>query len=360
MVNLKKRLYKYSRVMLAAVLAIFVLPVAALQLKDNAPQTYVVERGDTLWDIASIFLSEPWLWPELWRTNTQIDNPHLIYPGDVIVVGMVNGKPVFSLERNKPLLSLSPQADKRVKESPISTLDWSDIAPFINQHTVIDSDSYEILPKVLGNRDAAVRFAAENLVVSESNYNTPDQLHIVRKHSIIKNLDGRELGVQISHVAEASVFKESISDDTMLLSLTKSTQEANLGDKLYDGDFSHEKSLVLKPAKGQRGFIVGDVHDYDLLGKYDVVILDLGNADVEPGTVMGIYAKGPSIINDDLPKYVSKSNMKSDTGWFVNAVEQPALKVGEVIIYKTFNAASYGLITRANMGIKRGFIVAHP
>lgn len=346
--------------MLAAVLAILALPVVALQLKDNAPQTYVVERGDTLWDIANIFLSEPWLWPELWRTNTQIDNPHLIYPGDVIVVGMLNGKPVLSVDRNKPRLSLSPQTEKRVKVSPISTLDWSEIAPFINQYTIIDDDSYEVLPKVLGNREASVRFAADNLVVSESQYNTPDQLHIVRKQSIIKNLDGRELGVQISHVADASVFKESISDDSMLLSLTKSTQEAKLGDKLYDGDFSHEESLVLKPANGQRGFIVGDVHDYDLLGKYDVVILDLGNADVEPGTVMGIYDKGPSIINDDLPKYVSKSDMKKGTGLFANTVEQPAIKVGEIIIYKTFNAASYGLITRASTGIQRGFIVAHP
>ncbi|WP_334065567.1 LysM peptidoglycan-binding domain-containing protein [Alteromonas genovensis] len=360
MVNLKKRLYKYGRVMLAAALAILALPVLALQLKDSAPQTYTVERGDTLWDIASIFLNEPWLWPELWRTNTQIDNPHLIYPGDVIVVGMINGKPVLSIAREKPLVSLSPQTEKRVKPSPINTLAWSEIAPFINQHTIVDKDSYEVLPRVLGNKDANVRFAANNLVVSEPQYNTPDQLRIVRKQSIIKNLDGRELGVQISHVADASVFKESISDDSMLLSLTASTQETNLGDKIFNGDFSHEKSLVLKPAKAQRGFVVGDLHDHDLLGKYDVVILDLGNTEVEPGTVMGVYAKGPSIINDELPKYTNKSDMQKSRDWFANTVEQPALKVGEIIIYKTFNAASYGLITRANTGIQRGFIVAHP
>jgi len=146
----------------------------------------------------------------------------------------------------------------------------------------------------------------------------------------------------------------------MLLSLTASKQETNLGDKIFNGDFSHEKSLVLKPAKAQRGFVVGDLHDHDLLGKYDVVILDLGNTEVEPGTVMGVYAKGPSIINDELPKYTNKSDMQKSRDWFAITVEQPALKVGEIIIYKTFNAASYGLITRANTGIQRGFIVAHP
>ena len=360
MFNLKKRLYKYSRIITAVVLATFALPVVALQLKDSAPQTYTVERGDTLWDIANIFLNEPWLWPELWRTNTQIDNPHLIYPGDVIVVGMIDGKPVLSISRDKPLLSLSPRAKERVKPASIDTLDWSEIAPFLNQHAVIDEASFEALPQILGNKEAHVRFAANDMVVSESKYNTAGQLHIVRKQSIIKDLDGRTLGVQISHVADASVFKESISEDSMLLSLTASTQEANVGDKLFDGDFSHEKSLVLKPAKEQKGYIIGDLHDHDLLGKYDAVILDLGDKNVKPGTVMGIYAQGPSIINDDIPKYTRKSDLQSSRNLFANTVEQPALKVGEIIIYKTFNAASYGLITRANTGIQRGFIVAHP
>ncbi len=354
------RLKKYGQLIIAATLAFLTLPVLALQLKDSAPQTYTVKRGDTLWDIATIFLNKPWLWPELWRTNTQIDNPHLIYPGDVIIVGMIDGEPVFSIQRDKPFLSLSPQAEKRVKPSPIDTLDWSAIAPYINQHTIIDLDSFDMMPRVLGNKDANVRFAADDLVVSEPNFNTTEQLHVVRKQSIIKNLDGRVLGVQVSHVADAQVFTESIDDDSMLLSLTQSTQETNLGDKLFEGNFSHEKSLVLKPATVQRGFVIGDVHDHDLLGKYDVIILDLGDSEVEHGTVMGIYAKGPSIINDDTPKYVTNSQIQSGREWLINAVEQPALKVGEVIIYKTFSAASYGLITRANTGIKRGFIVANP
>ena len=77
-VNLKKRLIYGRRVAILLLGALLSLPTFALQLKESAPETYTVKRGDTLWAIANIFLNEPWLWPELWRTNTQIDNPNLI------------------------------------------------------------------------------------------------------------------------------------------------------------------------------------------------------------------------------------------------------------------------------------------
>lgn len=106
--------------------------------------------------------------------------------------------------------------------------------------------------------------------------------------------------------------------------------------------------------------MVGDLHDYELLGKYDVVIVDLGSTDITPGTVMGLYVQGPAIIDDDAPRYVNEPGVRAGGQWFNDALAQPALKVGEVVIFKSFNAVSYGLITRANQGIKRGFIVAKP
>lgn len=359
-VNLKKRLMNVRRGAILFICALLSLPVLALQLKDTAPKTYTVKRGDTLWAIANIFLNEPWLWPELWRTNTQIDNPHLIYPGDVIVVGYVDGEPVLTVKRDKPTYKLSPSTDKRLKPTPVDVLSWTTISPFIRHHMLLDEGTYEALPKLLGNQDGNVRFASDDFVLSQQQFSTDDQFRVVRKHAIIKNLDGETLGIQVTHVSSASLVEKDQADDTMLLFIDDADQEAKRGDKLMAGGFEHPDSFELVPAVSQRGAVVGDLHEHDLLGKYDVVILDLGLADVSPGTVLGIYAQGPAIIDEESPRYVNEPGAQNGGEWFIDTVSQPALKVGEVVVFKTFDAASYGLITRANKGIKRGFIVAKP
>ena len=359
-VNLKKRLIGARRGAILLICALLWLPAFALQLKETAPETYTVKRGDTLWAIANIFLNEPWLWPELWRTNTQIDNPHLIYPGDVIVVGFVDGEPVLTVKRDKPTYKLSPSTDRRLKPKPVDVLSWTTLSPFIRQHMLLEEGAYKALPKLLGNQDGNVRFASDDFVLSQQQFSTDDQFRVVRKHATIKNLDGKILGIQVTHVSSASLVENGQADDSMLLFIDDADQEAKRGDKLMAGGFDHPDSFELVPAKSQRGAVVGDLHEYDLLGKYDVVILDLGSVDVSPGTVLGVYAQGPAIIDEESPRYVDEPGARSGGEWFIDTVSQPALKVGEVVVFKTFDAASYGLITRANKGIKRGFIVAKP
>lgn len=336
------------------------LPGAAVEIKDTAPQSYVVKNGDTLWGIANLFLDEPWLWPELWRTNTQIANPHLIYPGDIIVVSIVNGKATLSIKRDKPKLVLSPTIGKREKSVPINILAWNAIAPFTKQHTFLSQEAYDALPQVLGNHEGNIRFASDDFVLSQPSFSPQSQYQIVRKHATIKDLNEKVLGVQVTHISSASVITNARQDDAMLLFIDEANQEAKRGDKIASGGFEFPESIELVPATTQRGAIVGDLHDHDLLGKYDVAILDLGKEDVHPGMVLGIYLQGPAIIDDGAPRYVDEPGVQYGGEWFTDTVAQPAMKVGEVIIIKTFQAASYGLITRSNEGIKRGFIVAHP
>ena len=350
----------------AAILAGLMLWVGAscalaLEVKPDAPTRYTVKKNDTLWDIAGIFLDKPWLWPELWRNNTQILNPHLIYPGDVLVLRIVDGEPVLDVVRQKTLVTLSPNANRAVKQGePINLLPWSVIEPYIQHHEILDAGKYEILPHLLGNKNASIRFVNEDLVMSRRSGRARDQYRVIRKQSTIEDLDGNELGVQIHHIADASMVEDR-AEGEWLVKIAGSNSEAKRGDKLLYGKPKTGGDMVLQPAdESQRAFIVGNLHQYQLLGKYDVVIVDLGEEEIEPGTVMGIYQQGPLIIDGEEPKYSTDSKVVVSVFDDGSTVHQPALKVGELIIFSTFTNASYGIITRASDMVRTGNIVAQP
>ena len=106
--------------------------------------------------------------------------------------------------------------------------------------------------------------------------------------------------------------------------------------------------------------MVGNLHQHQLLGKNDVVVLDIGSQDISPGTVMGLYSQGPDIIDGAEPAYASEANAIRSAFQDGSTVTQPALKIGELVIFKTFEKASYGIITRARGLVKNGDIVANP
>ncbi|WP_177419715.1 LysM peptidoglycan-binding domain-containing protein [endosymbiont of Lamellibrachia barhami] len=100
--------HKLLGVILGLLISGQVLSVAAVELNPAHPESYEVVKGDTLWDISARFLHEPWLWPDVWYVNPQIANPHLIYPGDRIVLTYKDGRPILSLQRGSQHLKLSP------------------------------------------------------------------------------------------------------------------------------------------------------------------------------------------------------------------------------------------------------------
>src|SRR5690554_5823277 len=142
---------------------------AAQTMRGDHPDTYVVKRGDTLWDIAGKFLQHPWLWPEIWQANPQISNPHLIYPGDVISLAYLD--------------RVTVQQGPRDVAQPINAIPLSDIEPFLKDLRVVDD--FEQLPYVVGLEEDRLRGSEGQVVyVRGLSAATPGQRYLVVRPTV--------------------------------------------------------------------------------------------------------------------------------------------------------------------------------
>ena len=138
------------------------------ELNPAHPDEYVVKKGDTLWDISGRFLRDPWYWPEIWQVNQQIENPHLIFPGDILTLVYIDGQPRLQLNRGSTMTSgdsarLSPQIRSQSLEDAIPTIPFSVIEAFLTGGRVIDTDEAEALPHIVALRDGLVAGAGDEV-----------------------------------------------------------------------------------------------------------------------------------------------------------------------------------------------------
>src|SRR5271169_3391241 len=134
---------------------------AAAHMAPNAPDSYVVKHGDTLWGIAKVFLRDPWYWPEIWQVNPQVHNPHLIYPGDTLRLVYIEGKPQILLQRAErgDEARVEPRVRSQPLEASITTIPYAAVAAFMSKPIVLDKDQIKSAPYVMDARDYHVLVA---------------------------------------------------------------------------------------------------------------------------------------------------------------------------------------------------------
>src|SRR6202050_868700 len=133
-----------------------------LALAPNAPDSYVVKKGDTLWGIAKVFLRDPWFWPEIWQVNPQVQNPHLIYPGDTLHLVFVDGRPRIVLQpgmQRGDAARVLPRVRSNPLEAAVTTIPYETIAAFMSKPSVLEKDQIKHAPYVLATRDTHVVMA---------------------------------------------------------------------------------------------------------------------------------------------------------------------------------------------------------
>jgi len=350
--------------------AIFVLAVGAINLvhadvvdiRTDAPQTYVVKKGDTLWDISSLFLNQPWRWPELWRNNTQIANPHLIYPGDMLRLRWENGVPILEVVRDKPLITLGPESRRIQKGSPINVLPWDRLKMYINNDSIMSVEEFSSLPSVLTDREGSSRFVSEDFILTKAMVNAEaanfDSFEIVRKEREVYDSLGALLGIQVIQLSDAAISTDL--DRSYIVEVAESIREVKKGDKLRPAVQFDDKDLRLQAATRERGELVSNINGNAIISKHDVVIINIGERRVQPGTVFGIYKQGPAVKYKEEPLYSAERGSLRSLFTFEETIEQPAYKVGELVVIRGFEHASYAWVTKATTHLTGGEIIASP
>jgi hypothetical protein len=138
---------------IAAIMLTGVAMAQDVAVRSDHPDEYVVVKGDTLWDISGRFLDKPWQWPAIWHANPQIENPHLIYPGDVVSLVYVDGVPQLQLRRgDADTVRLSPSIRVTDREA-VKAVPFESIEPFIKDLRVLSPSEFEGLPYIIANEE---------------------------------------------------------------------------------------------------------------------------------------------------------------------------------------------------------------
>lgn len=296
-----------------------------LTLKDGHPETHVVKKGDTLWDISSYFLDDPWLWPKLWQVNPQVANPHLIYPGDKLTLVFIDGQPQLVV---KPQLRKSPKGYIQSKDKAIPAVNLSLIRPYLIQNQVVNSDWLAKQPIVVGGDNASRHYVVNDYIYVDGELTLGEKVGIYSQGRIFRRQGhGEQLGQEIVMSATGQVVDSGRLSKIKLLNSVKETKTGfkvlTLDDTAFlSAYFMPKASKVTEPS-----YVLASGTGISEMGKLDVVYIDRGKLDgVTTGDVFAIYRDGKSILlNNQYAKL-------------------PDIFSGDLMVFKVFEKTSLGLI----------------
>ena len=331
-------------------------------LAPNAPDSYVVKRGDTLWGIAKVFLRDPWYWPEIWQVNPQIQNPHRIYPGDTLHLVYIDGRPRIvlqpGLQRGNGARAV-PRVRSEPLEAAVTTIPYETVAAFMSKPFVLDKDQINNAPYVLGTRDDYIAMADGSTVYARG-FKQPVELgmhyNMVRVGEALRDPDDNNRILGYNGVFTGSGHVTRVGDPATLI-MTDSTRETYPGDKLLPGVVDVPLDFVPSPPRNRiDGRIIAVSDGVTLIGQYQVVVINRGARDgLMPGNVLAVLEAGGT-MRDNL----SKGYLSGMPTLFAPKVHLPEERTGTFMVFKTFDRMSYGLIMEATDIIRVHDHIANP
>lgn len=321
-------------------------------LRSDAPTEYVVKKGDTLWDISAMFLDQPWLWPEIWYVNPQVENPHLIYPGDRLYLVWVDGRPMLRRGDGK----LSPQVRSEPIDDAIPAIPLEYILPFLSRdRAILSRAEIDAAPYIVHFReDRVIGDEGTRAYVRKLDPSSPLEYLIYRPGDALHDATtGELLGYQITHTGNAVL---NTPGDPAKVDITSSTREILTGDRLVEATDANlpRNFYPHAPDFDLNAHIIAAPGVVALVGQYDTVIIDRGARDgLEAGHVLVAYTASKAIddptenIGDCHIFIVRKEGcVDLPPGQERKKVIIPRERSGLILIYRTFERVSYGLVMK--------------
>lgn len=322
-----------------------------ITLQKNHPERYVVKKGDTLWGISGTFLKDPWQWPKVWKMNrAEIKNPHLIYPGDVVVLDMSSGSPEFKLLRQT--VTLEPGViEEPLEKEAIYTIPPNVIGPFLSQPLLIEQGELENAPRIVGVQDNRLILSPGTRVyINNLEENDKTFWNIYRPGTVLKDPDTNEvLGVEAIYLGDAKITKFGQPSSG---NIVKAKEEIFTKDRLVVASEGFKESFVPHaPETDLRGRILKIYGGVAEAGPETVVSINLGKQNgLEDGHVLAISRHG-KVIRD--PEYKRDKTKTSDIDSKLkpDQIQLPDERIGLLMIFRTFDRVSYGLIMQTSDAI---------
>lgn len=345
-----------------------------LKINDNAPKTHVVVKGDTLWDISALFLEQPWLWPKLWRLNPEINNPHLIYPGDIIkLVFDEKGEPMLVLESAKAKASYkwSPKIRQKNKtDTAIRLLPLEVIAPLIKYDHLFSAEQLEELPHVIGS-DEGYKSSINGFKVYVN-----EALDLAKTYAIYNKGEelidpetSKSIGFHVDLVATGQALRtgNDSENEPATLKISTAKREIRSGDfvvPVHEGQMFPSVFTMKAADKSLRGSIIKASSNGREFGKLEVVIVNRGSEhQITIGDVMAIKRLSPGVVNTSTgPEYTAETSRWNRllTSYDGSDYKMPEERLGELMVFKVYPQASMGLILRTEKPARLQDVVTAP
>ena len=326
-------------------------------VKPAIPAVYTVKKGDTLWDLSAHFLSNPWLWPKLWQANSDIKNPHQIYPGDRLHLIWVDGQPQLRLKRR---VKLSPGI--QIKRSPLTTLQESLFFPYLAEHQLVAPASLEGLPRVLGSSSGKRYISPGDLVWADTVLKAGELWWVYRPVATFSRSEEPEASTEptrvlaLKQVAKVRVAKaEGEISQVVAESLREEIRQNDvLMPAPQPGTSVDLRFAPSAPPSGIEAKVLGHLEGLDYSAAEQVVVLDRGDLDnVSAGHIFHLYRAGDKVQG-------KKGGYRYQNSLLAGQYQLGTMAIGEVMVIRPYESFSLAVVTRAAEPFRAGVSALPP
>lgn len=348
-------------------------------LADGAPSSYTVQKGDTLWGISGKFLKDPWRWPDVWRMNReQIQNPHRIYPGDVVVLDYTSdGQPRLSIAQAPAAaqasaagstwgdVRLSPRVRSEMLDvQAIPSIPPGDIEPYLTKPVITDTAGLLDAPEIVEGRerDRVVRGAGDRVYVVGLDPKLGDRWYIYRPGRALVSPSGEVLGFENRWLGSVRVERFA---EVSTVQIIESNEEIFVGDRLLPVPRETIVNFVPRaPDQELQGRIISSYRNASEMGRGSIVTLDLGREQgLQVGHVLAIYKTVPPIVDprpDQSTPFMLRFLDQTTTFLPKKQLAVPDERSGLLFVFRVFERVSYAILLNTTDPVVVGDAVRRP